>query len=202
MRTAAVVGGVMIVAAAVVAAQRQRMQAAGAVAADYLGELADTVAVWLEGIEVDMKNQNLSAFLRMIRFAEGTAGPNGYRMLFGGELFDGFEDHPRRPITRLSNGRQIMSTAAGAYQILARTWDSVKGAAGVVDFSPSSQDRAAAELIKRRGALRAVYEGRFADAVKLCAREWASLPGAPYGQPVKTWDQVAAAYSSAGGVIA
>jgi len=37
-----------------------------------------------------------------------------------------------------------------------------------------------------------VKAGRFDAAVAKCAKEWASLPGSPYGQPVKTLDQARA----------
>lgn len=150
--------------------------------------------------DIDLTNRNLRAFLRAIRFAEGTAGADGYRMHFGGSLFASFADHPRRAITARLGGREITSTAAGAYQFLERTWDDVRGS--LPDFSPASQDMAAARLIRRRGALGDVYAGRFAEAVRKCAREWASLPGSPYGQPTKTLDALAGVYLSNGGFYA
>jgi muramidase (phage lysozyme) len=145
---------------------------------------------------------NVAAFLKMIRYAEGTAGPNGYRTLFGGELFDHFADHPRVKVTRTLGGRLITSSAAGAYQILERTWDDIQARLALPDFSPASQDAAAVFLIRRRGALDDVRAGRFPQAVEKVSLEWASMPGSPYGQPVKTLDQVAAVYASAGGVFA
>ena len=96
---------------------------------------------------------NLRAFLYLIRWCEGTSGDNGYRTLFGGGMFDSFADHPRKAITRPLGGKNLTSTAAGAYQVLERTWDECKKALGLPDFSPESQDRAAIYLIKRRGAL-------------------------------------------------
>ena len=145
---------------------------------------------------------NVRAFLRTIRHAEGTAGPTGYRMLFGGALFDSYDDHPRTVVTRKSGTKPISSTAAGAYQILSRTWDEAKKGAGLTDFAPPSQDLAALWLIRRRGALRDVIAGRFDDAIRKCANEWASLPGSPYGQPVKTLTAVRAVYTSEGGRFA
>ena len=93
---------------------------------------------------------NLRAFLYMIRHCEGTAGENGYRTQFGGGLFDSFADHPRQAITRTLGGKPITSTAAGAYQFLARTWDECAKALGLPDFSPASQDAAATFLINQR----------------------------------------------------
>lgn len=206
MKTAATVGGLLVIGAAAIASQRAGLSdglaEAADGAADWVTEAADTIGDYMGMTDLDMSNANLQAFLRMIRYAEGTASANGYRMLFGGKLFEGYADHPRIAVTATLGGKTITSTAAGAYQFLARTWDDIKRAAGVSDFSPASQDRAAAALIRRRGALADVYAGRFSEAVRKCAREWASLPGSPYGQPVKTLAQVTAAYQGAGGWIA
>ena len=144
---------------------------------------------------------NLRAFLYLIRYCEGTSGENGYRTLFGGGLFDSFADHPRQKITRTLGGKPITSSAAGAYQFLTRTWDECARALGLTDFSPESQDRAAVFLIKRRGALPAVEAGNLDEAIRLCNKEWASLPGSPYGQPVKTLAECRAVYHRAGGMF-
>lgn len=149
-----------------------------------------------------LENPNVKAFLRVIRVGEGTADEAGYRRMFGGELFNSFADHPRKAITKPLAGKPITSTAAGAYQFLSRTWDECAKALGLGDFSPSSQDRAALFLIERRRALQDVLAGRLEDAVAKCAKEWASLPGAPYGQPVKTMAQVRKTYVDAGGTFA
>jgi muramidase (phage lysozyme) len=149
-----------------------------------------------------LDNPNVKAFLRVIRAGEGTSDEAGYRRMFGGELFESFADHPRKPITKSLGGKPLTSTAAGAYQFLSRTWDECAKALGLRDFSPASQDQAALFLIKRRGALEDVVAGRLEAAVAKCAREWASLPGSPYGQPVKTMAQVCATYIDAGGKFA
>lgn len=144
---------------------------------------------------------NVQAFLRMIRVAEGTSGPLGYNTMFGGGTFDDFSDHPRIVNTAtFNNGKTVSSSAAGAYQFLARTWDGAASALGLLDFSPANQDAAAVYLIKRRGALDDVREGRFSDAVRKCAKEWASLPGSPYGQPTISADRALALFQSFGGV--
>jgi muramidase (phage lysozyme) len=145
-----------------------------------------------------LSNPNCAAFLRMIRAGETSQDDDAYRMLFGGALFDGFEGHPNIKVTRGA----LTSTAAGAYQFLQRTWDECVRALGLGDFSPASQDLAAVYLIKRRGALADVLAGRFDDAVRKCAREWASLPGSPYGQPTKTLAQARAVYEQFGGQYA
>ena len=164
--------------------------------------LWDDITDFSGGAMTPWEQQNVQAFLRTIRVAEGTAGGNGYSMLFGGDTFTGFADHPRVLVTRTSNGTPITSSAAGAYQILRRTWDGVRVKLGLPDFSPASQDRAAVELIRQRGALADVRAGRFADAINKCRKEWASLPGAGYGQPEKNVGDLFTAYINAGGNVA
>lgn len=141
---------------------------------------------------------NLRAFLWLIRNGEGTSDPNGYLRLFGGrpgrydKLFAGFADHPRvRTYEKrdefIKNGKKDYTTAAGAYQITATTWDSLrKAGVALPDFSPANQDKAATALIARRKALDDVHAGRWEDAIRKCNTEWASLPGSPYGQPTLT----------------
>lgn len=143
----------------------------------------------------DLNNSNVQALLRVIRTGEGTTGENGYRTLFGGGLFNGFADHPR--ITVKSSG--YTSTAAGAYQFITSSWDETKRVMGLPDFSPRSQDLAALGRIAARGALEDAKAGNFEAAIKKIAREWASLPGSPYGQPVISWERARAIYASAGG---
>lgn len=149
-----------------------------------------------------MIQRNVIAFLRVIRAGETSQEPEAYRMLFGKELFQDTADHPRRAITKTLGGKAITSTAAGAYQFLERTWDECKRAMALPDFSPHSQDIAAVYLINRRGALDDVIAGQLDSAVRKCAREWASLPGSPYGQPTKTMAQVRAVYEQFGGEVA
>lgn len=148
----------------------------------------------------EVKNQNEQAFLWAIRVSEGTSGPDGYRTLVGGSLFSSMADHPRVLIDLPNLG--IKSSAAGAYQIIRRTWDGVAGKLGLTDFSKESQDAAALELIRQRGALADVRAGQFAVAIDKCKKEWASLPGAGYGQHENTLARLQSAYTTAGGYLA
>ena len=146
---------------------------------------------------------NMNAFLATIRACEGTSGPNGYRTLFGGDLFDSFADHPRTPVPfRQTDGKQNFSTAAGAYQFIARTWDRVAAKLGLRDFGPASQDAAAVELIRQAGALDDVNAGRLRDALDKCAPVWASLPASTYPQPKRTYAFAERAYLNNGGTLA
>ncbi|HLP99266.1 MAG TPA: glycoside hydrolase family 104 protein [Sideroxyarcus sp.] len=151
--------------------------------------------------DATLANKNVQAFLKMIRIGEGTSDALGYQRIYGsrsGAQFVDFSDHPRRSVTAAG----ITSTAAGAYQILRGTWDELVSKYGFADFSPHSQDLAAVALLKRRGALLDVMEGRFDAAISKCAKEWASLPGSPYGQPTVKLADARSNYQRFGGVIA
>lgn len=168
-------------------------------AGTWLDSLTNAFTDWLPDMSApDPNTGNRAAFLAMIRQSEGTSGPNGYRTYYGGSLFDSFADHPNVKHTAAG----ITSTAAGAYQFLYRTWIECKAALGLPDFSPESQDAAAIFLLKRRGALPYIDRGDFAGAVNAARREWASLPGAGYGQHENSLAVLEAAYLAAGGSVA
>ena len=145
---------------------------------------------------------NRKAFLDMLAFSEGTSGPNGYNTLFGGGIFDSFADHPRKVFSfSNSKGEQLTTSAAGRYQFLARTWDSLKAKLSLPDFGPDSQDAAALELVRQRGAIPDVDAGRLDAAIQKCSPIWASLPGAGYSQPERKLTDLNRAYAQAGGTI-
>ena len=134
-------------------------------------------------LQAALASRNLQAFLQVIRSGEGTLGADGYRTLFGGSKFTDFSRHPAQPVTRTLGGKPVTSTAAGAYQFLAKTWAGLVAQYGFPDFSPACQDEGAVALIAGRGALADVLNGKLEDALAKCNKEWASLPGSPYGQP-------------------
>lgn len=145
-----------------------------------------------------LQHANVKAFLQVIRFAEGTAGPDGYRTMFTGKKFNSFADHPRQ--NNCSGG--LCSTAAGAYQFLSKTWDYLRVKLHLTDFSPESQDLAALELIREKGALEDVIAGNFESAIAKTNKTWASLPGSPYGQPTKTMAELKSKFQANGGKFA
>ena len=146
-----------------------------------------------------LQHKNMVAFLRLIRAGETNQTANAYRTMFGGALFTAPPwKHPHR---RVTVGR-LTSTAAGAYQFLAKTWDGLVAQFDFEDFSPRNQDLGAVALIAGRGALEDVIAGRITDAVQKCRKEWASLPGAGYGQPERTVRQALATYASYAGELA
>jgi muramidase (phage lysozyme) len=146
-------------------------------------------------------SRNLGAFLDMLAHSEGTAGKgdDGYNVIVGGALFDGYADHPRILVKLRAN---LSSTAAGRYQLLARYFDPYKKLLGLKDFSPESQDSIAIQQIKECRALQAIEAGDFGNAVDKCKHIWASLPGAGYGQMEHSLTTLIAAYLNAGGTLA
>lgn len=152
---------------------------------------------------------NRKAFLSMIAHSELgaaliAASDNGYNVIVGSTptkplLFSSYADHPRRKV-QIRPG--LASTAAGRYQLLARYFDAYKGSLRLADFSPGSQDAIALQQIRECRALDDIDAGRFDSAVAKCARIWASLPGAGYGQHENQIADLRAAYITAGGMLA
>ena len=145
---------------------------------------------------------NLKAFLDTLAKSEGTygKGDNGYNVLVGGTLFEGYADHPRKRVFLPRYG--IYSTAAGRYQLLSRYFDAYKAQLGLPDFSPTSQDAIAIQQIRERKALDDILAGRFNEAVLKCSPIWASLPGAGYGQRENTLTALKEAFTGFGGKLA
>lgn len=164
----------------------------------------------------DTSGQNVAAFLSMIASSEGTdRAADPYRVCFGYQhTIADLRDHPA--ITGEWKGEKLpdatcqgagmrpgcVSTAAGRYQIIKPTWAACARALGLSDFTPASQDAAALYLVKQRGALDDVQGGRVADAIGKCRREWASLPGAGYGQPERRLTALLDTFTNAGGNLA
>ena len=157
----------------------------------------------------------LSAFLYMIRTAEhGERSDDGarYSTFYGGARFSNLSDHPvntgeRKGVPlpdrfcRAAGLRPgCVSTAAGAYQIIRPTWDSVRraGAWGprLPDFGVDSQDEAARRILARSGALARLDAGDVEGAIRAAATQWASLPGSSSGQPQKSMAQALAYYQA------
>ena len=165
---------------------------------------------------------NRRAFLALIEYSEGTgrhpetgAALDAYRTCYGyRHTIASFADHPA--ITGEWGGEALSdemcrkaglappckSTAAGRYQLIRSTWRGVRDRLHLRDFSPESQDRAAIYLIANRGALDDVLQGRLQTAISKCRAEWASLPGAGYGQPERRISALVAAFTAAGGTVA
>lgn len=136
-----------------------------------------------------LKDNRIKAFLWTIRKCEGTAYEDGYNYLFGSTpknsiRFSGNSTHPRihRPFGKTT------STAAGAYQIMHRTFEDLVKIVGLTDFSPQTQDIFAVQLLGRRGAISLILNNEIEKAFLACNKEWASLPLSPYNQNPKDMD--------------
>lgn len=162
-----------------------------------------------ELIESYVSRPAIQNALRVIRFAEGTerGGPDSYRVMFGGGLAPDLKRHPDKVISRGG----YSSSAAGAYQFLTPTWQSVANQLGLSDFSPRSQDLAATLLMKNRlssiGGLATLEKEGFSPRVSAAlAPEWASLPTLQgrsyYGQPVKNLSELQKIYGQTPPVVA
>ena len=101
-----------------------------------------------------------------------------------------FSDHPNA-LVRV--GPNLTSTAAGRYQFLHRTWTSL----GLPDFTPRSQDQGAITLMRRRGMIGPLMAGDVQTAITNGNREWASLPGSPYGQGTRPMNRLVNVYNNA-----
>lgn len=122
---------------------------------------------------------NIRKFLMLITLTEGTDKDNTpYNELFGFANFIGFDKHPNRIVSK--NG--YYSSAAGRYQIMQKTYDSLK----MKDFRPITQDMAAIQLLKQCKAYDFALQGDWLNAISKSCKTWASLPGSPYGQPVRS----------------
>lgn len=145
-----------------------------------------------------LNNPQIQAFLRVIRRGEGTADNGGYNRLFGGGTFDSFDWHPNILVKKGA----WTSTAAGAYQFLKSTWDETARLMDLTDFSPISQDLGALGRLAYRGAINDILAGNFELALQKTGKEWASLPGSPYGQPTISFETALNTFQINGGIIA
>ncbi len=170
--------------------------------------------------------KNVAAFLSMIAHAEGTSKvPDPYRCCYAyresidgkdgiSGTFDDWVDHPTvtgewagEPLSEkmcraagIASGK-CRSTAAGRYQFIVGTWKELKSQLSLPDFSPESQDKAAIEQIRQKGALDDVRAGRIPEAISKVRRVWASMPAAGFGQPERKLVELLRVYKTHGGQL-
>jgi muramidase (phage lysozyme) len=110
---------------------------------------------------------------------------DGYDVMYGGGRFNSFADHPRQAFP-IRSGPNVGKTtsAAGRYQFLGSTWDSVAKEAGLRDFSKESQDTGAWHLAAKtygaktgRDLLADLQSGNTADVAPALKGVWTSIPG-------------------------
>jgi|ERR1700685_2442961 len=158
----------------------------------------------------DAGSANVCAFLDMLAFSEIGAKllsltDDGYNVLVGATInnpttFDSYAAHPDKVVTLSAT---LRSSAAGRYQLLFSTWDSIRRKLNLPDFSPVSQDKAAILLLDQGGALTHIEAGNITQATQVAAAistestVWASLPGSPYGQPTNSMTTLLTVYGAA-----
>lgn len=117
--------------------------------------------------------------LALLDTIAGTESP-GYNVIYGGRRFGDYSDHPRVsvPIGRGVNAGKT-SSAAGRYQFLGSTWDSL----GLPNFSPPMQDFGAWKLAQRdykaktgNDLLSDLRRGDIGQIGKVLSSTWTSLP--------------------------
>lgn len=150
-------------------------------------------------------NSNVIAALKTIRTTECNDAPECYQYLFGSTVNNDirFTDYSKHP-NNLQTHNGISSTAAGAYQILYRTYTELVTKYGFDgSFDPAAQDLLAVAIFDEIGVLTAVSKGLMLQDTVLnkISNQWASIPDNSYGQNPKTVAQVREIYLAAGGSI-
>lgn len=166
-----------------------------------------------------LESQNVRAGLRVVRRGESwndigdqARDDLAYRVRFGGydpvskrhlppKYFDDFSTHPR--IFELT-AKGERSSAAGAYQCTATTYDWIAPKYGINSFRPYDQDCIAVALIHEAGALDDLIDGDLDRFVIKCGKWWASLPQSSLddGGSKMTWQVVRETYKMFGGAPA
>jgi len=148
-----------------------------------------------------LKNKNVKAFISAIAAAEG----GDYNLKYGGVIgkkndkwkFSDFSSHP-------GSGSDGKTTAAGMYQINKATWQEMGKKMGLTDFSPTTQDLLAVEILRTVGVIDSIVAGDIDSALSKASRRWAALPQGPgktgrYPQPYMAYDDFVVAYKKNGG---
>lgn len=164
---------------------------------------------------------NQAAFLATLRSSEGSgllADP--WRATFQGENPDGtkkamhiiqdLSNHPTVTGEWLGESLAFLgpsyahsiSTAAGAYMIIKRTWLEYQALLKLTNFGRQAQDDVALQIVKDKGALDLVNAGDTEGACALLHEVWASLPGSQAQQPVRSLAFINHAFILNGGQLA
>jgi muramidase (phage lysozyme) len=115
------------------------------------------------------------AFSHVLRSGESNQTEDAFHILYGGGRFDSFADHPRIRFPIVYEGKPNYTTAAGAFQIIEKSWNDFTAKFGPMDFSPGNQLLCTVWLIDRAGALDDVIEGRINAAIRRLGPVWTSL---------------------------
>lgn len=149
-----------------------------------------------------LADRNVSAFLKAIAEAEG----GGYDFKYG--AIKGKRNDPWRfsdLSTHPGTGFGGSTTAAGMYQITIATWRQHGGKMGLTDFSPTTQDLIAVEILRSLRIIDKIKSGDIAGAIGPASRTWAALPMGPGlsnahpPQPFVKYEDFFHNYQAAGG---
>lgn len=214
--TAALVAAVFLV-------MRNARASVGAGTADpAIGPSLDT-AEWTMATATDdddalYADARVQAFLYMIRscehLASDVASGADYQTFYGGSRFDDLSDHP--VITGEKEGVVLpyevcisagfvsgncVSTAAGAYQFIKRTWSELRNIQPrLPDFSQQSQDIAAVRLLRAIDVIEPLLSDDIQTAIKKASARWASLPFSTANQRPKPLNYALSKYNEYLGV--
>jgi RHS repeat-associated protein len=140
---------------------------------------------------VDMNNEELNtrAFMTLIRRSEADGNaPLDYNIQFGGGTFteESYEDAPKDYADHPKEIINKRSSAAGAYQIMQKTWENViVPLDNPSDFGPQAQDAAVIRILSEQqrwnnnksGLFEAIHTGDISTAISMLGNTWTSLPG-------------------------
>jgi muramidase (phage lysozyme) len=181
----------------------------GWAAANYLVEVDDTPkdgATCDASRGQDIVNRYEKALHDTIAFAEGTQGiaNDGYDVLFGYNTYHVTAPNCAEHPNRCMKFQNTCSTAAGRYQFLVGTWNSISNAKGWATFEPENQERGAEYLITsvRKATIpddRPLTASEFTNVITKLSYEWASLPPGQYGQPMRALGELRKVYCAAAG---
>lgn len=124
---------------------------------------------WVDPDSPNNSNDNVKKFLDII--SSGESGGD-YNVIVGGGKFSDMSKHPGVVGVVTDKGP---STAAGRYQITQSTYNDLSKKMGVNDFSKSTQDAMAIQLLKDRGAYEDVLSGDFETAKNKLKGTWESF---------------------------
>ncbi len=130
-----------------------------------------------------LEDPRVRALLDVIKRAEG----GGVATLYGGQEWQGgMDEFPPWSGKRFWNkkkGKYETTHAAGLYQFQPGTYEGIGREFSLPrDFSERTQDLHAVGLLKKLGALDALFSKGFGATIPLLGAQWASIPG-PLGGP-------------------
>jgi murein DD-endopeptidase MepM/ murein hydrolase activator NlpD len=159
--------------------------------------LMGSVASWAAPSDLEQSEQSaavddpkIMAFLDTIAWAEGTG--DNYDIAYTFAKLPSLDKHSET--IRCDETGSLCSDAEGRYQTLSTTWKSWAAAAGVTDFSPLSQDKAAIAGLKSAGVYDMILAGDIKGASCAVGKVWASFPCNDYGQGQKDAGQLEQIY--------